>query len=39
MNKGFQRIKNDTNKNEHLVTHLKYKKDEKNCYLRKRRNW
>jgi len=38
MNKGFQENEIKT-LNRTLVTNLKYKKDEKNCYLRKRRNW
>ena len=38
MNKGCQVIQN-LHKSKTLVIHLKYKKDEKNCDLRKRRNW
>jgi hypothetical protein len=42
MNKGchvIQKNKHNIHKLETLVIHLKYKKDEKNCDLRKRRNW
>jgi hypothetical protein len=39
MNKRFQEIQKSTQKLETLVFILKYKKDEKNCNLRKRRNW
>jgi len=38
MNKRFQVIQKTVTK-ETLVIYLKYKKDEKNCNLRKRRNW
>jgi len=39
MNKGCQVIQKKPQQTETLVIHLKDKKDEKNCNLRKRRNW
>ncbi len=38
MNIGFQVLQKTITKGT-LVIYLKYKKDEKNCNLRKRRNW